>query len=477
MSNKRPLFVTLLIALVLLLSADVAVFTYLKMVKAREKSEEIQVTLPGKRESVVVTLTDKGFVPKVVSIPIGGTVIFKSKVARDYWPASNSHPSHGVYPEFDPKQPVAGNAEWKFRFDKPGVWGFHDHLMPEFLGKVVVTGGTDDAILKCVGETRPGDSVKSECWQFVIQEKVKKGGMDAAFDAVRGWYGSDPVFRVACHDVMHIVGEEAYRAYDADGTLVTRPETSFCGYGFYHGFIETMFAERGYGDLAPVKAYCDATRKYNDINLVHACYHGIGHASFDNIPGTYWGNASAMLNEGAKTCEKVFIDDVGRERCMSGVTNALANALSARAYKLEYKSDVLKICTQLPSHYYPVCYPELAVGYASTINASATATIALFGTAPSKDARAAAITGYINEVVRGKMSSALDNGQLLGLCDIMNNVDDKTSCVSGIVEGLVRFGDMSDPEANARAFCVYAKTRVKYRGECSRFDGNNSPAK
>lgn len=89
--------------------------------------------------AVEITLTEDGFRPETITIPAGTRVTFKSTRSEFYWPASDLHPSHGIYPAFDPKEPVAGTDTWSFTFDKPGTWKYHDHISPYYTGTITVT--------------------------------------------------------------------------------------------------------------------------------------------------------------------------------------------------------------------------------------------------------------------------------------------------------------------------------------------------
>jgi len=88
---------------------------------------------------VVVQMTNDGFNPSEVTIKQGETVEFENVGTNDHWPASAIHPTHEVYPEFDPKAGVAPGESWSFTFDKVGEWKFHDHLFLSFTGKITVT--------------------------------------------------------------------------------------------------------------------------------------------------------------------------------------------------------------------------------------------------------------------------------------------------------------------------------------------------
>lgn len=89
-------------------------------------------------KTVTVTYTDQGFTPSTITINKGDIVKFINNSSRSFWPASNDHPTHLLYPEFDPKQSIAAGSSWSFKFDKVGTWGYHDHRSAVKTGTVVV---------------------------------------------------------------------------------------------------------------------------------------------------------------------------------------------------------------------------------------------------------------------------------------------------------------------------------------------------
>lgn len=91
----------------------------------------------GKSE-VRIVLSDAGFRPERVRVTVGTTLIFTTTRSKPFWPGSNPHPSHTLYPEFDAKDVIPANASWVFVAEKPGVWGYHDHIRSYFTGVVFV---------------------------------------------------------------------------------------------------------------------------------------------------------------------------------------------------------------------------------------------------------------------------------------------------------------------------------------------------
>lgn len=95
------------------------------------------VDLRGQKE-VKVVLTDKGFEPQAIRITEGTRVTFTTTRSDEFWPASDPHPTHTDYPEFDPLEPIQPGASWSFVFDKIGRWGYHDHIRSYFSGTIYV---------------------------------------------------------------------------------------------------------------------------------------------------------------------------------------------------------------------------------------------------------------------------------------------------------------------------------------------------
>lgn len=100
-------------------------------------SEEGDVTAPDIQVEEIV-YDGKNFQPSSLTVKVGDIVIFRNKSTKAFWPASNPHPAHTDYPEFDAKKAVAAGQTFEFKFTKEGTWKFHDHLNPTATGVVVV---------------------------------------------------------------------------------------------------------------------------------------------------------------------------------------------------------------------------------------------------------------------------------------------------------------------------------------------------
>ncbi len=87
----------------------------------------------------VISMTSDGFTPPSLEVPTGTTVYFRNDGVRNHWPASAVHPTHQEYPGFDAFRSIPPGDHYRFTFDRPGTWRFHDHLNPAKTGAVTVT--------------------------------------------------------------------------------------------------------------------------------------------------------------------------------------------------------------------------------------------------------------------------------------------------------------------------------------------------
>ncbi len=90
------------------------------------------------QEVLSIVLTPDGFVPKEPTIHVGTIVTFSNTTGREYWPASDLHPSHAIYAAFDPARPLQPDETWSFTFDRVGSWGLHDHIRSYYTGLIHV---------------------------------------------------------------------------------------------------------------------------------------------------------------------------------------------------------------------------------------------------------------------------------------------------------------------------------------------------
>ncbi|MEX2008012.1 MAG: hypothetical protein WD850_00735 [Candidatus Spechtbacterales bacterium] len=87
-----------------------------------------------------IRITQEGFFPEEITVQRGDSVVWINEASEYRWPASNLHPTHSIYAEFDPLEPLAPGESWSFRFEQEGSWQYHDHLRPSKEGVIIVEG-------------------------------------------------------------------------------------------------------------------------------------------------------------------------------------------------------------------------------------------------------------------------------------------------------------------------------------------------
>lgn len=94
----------------------------------------------GVYEGAAATImrTDDGYEPRDVTIKVGEALSFKNESEEFHWPASDVHPTHSIYSEFDPDAPIAPGETWTFVFTRVGEWKYHDHIRANLRGTITV---------------------------------------------------------------------------------------------------------------------------------------------------------------------------------------------------------------------------------------------------------------------------------------------------------------------------------------------------
>ncbi|MBP9669129.1 MAG: hypothetical protein KBE09_02450, partial [Candidatus Pacebacteria bacterium] len=247
-----------------------------------------------------------------------------------------------------------------------------------------------------------------------------------------------------------------------------------CGFGFYHGFVEEMAREYGVGMLEEGARYCDSLIEPGRFENKHAadearagCYHGMGHAIFDSLDGTLWGDASRMVAKSINECERLTTEEHKRERCGSGIFNALSIAYGSDLYKLSFSdTNPTGVCAPLEAPYRSVCYTEIATGYVRNRNTlSFEQGLAFMTTLPRIEDQSSGVYGIIDDEVRRKIAN-LDIKSLHTTCEKLPHKELRTICMEGILTG---FNNGITPEnkfARMSEFCELYPKKTPPRGAC-----------
>ena len=350
-------------------------------------------------ETQVIEMTADGFEPSEITVDENTTLNFVNRDGVDHWPASDIHPTHYLYPEFDPKKPIAPGDFWIFKPKKIGAWKFHDHLFPHERGVLTVTGESSETKMETsLPEAVPTKSAsvpattnpKNSFWQAVqsffekvlyyfvqgigrvlgispepvstttealptlTSEKFKslspadqitelksfasQSGAETAWKLVRETYKGVGGTSGGVHDAAHLSGQLLYEEQGFSALAACTPDFAF---GCFHGFLDTAFSK----DLEKLSDAESACGKLGSgvSGPVASCIHGIGHgvASFYQ---------TSELQKALGACDGLI--EAARTYCYDGVFMEFERNAAPTFYKSE---SPLFPCDTLAEKYMFAC--------------------------------------------------------------------------------------------------------------------------
>jgi len=276
--------------------------------------------------SHILKIDESGFSPASITIKQGDAIDFQNTGKLPHWPASDIHPTHQIYPQFDPKQPVDPGKSWSFTFERAGVFRCHDHLNADHTCQITVQVD-NDFVSKTSSTTAP--SIGERLWSFIekgkallyrgyfsLNPKVRQDKLDSLklFELTRipnssslgqkqterelpFWlqvFGAKTIMQklldesgggsaLDCHQEAHTIGRVAYEVFGADAF---KEGNSSCHSGFYHGAMEGFLKEKGTFNLtANLKKLCNSfPTSFGNFECLHGVGHGIMAYENYNLP-------------------------------------------------------------------------------------------------------------------------------------------------------------------------------------------------
>lgn len=399
-----------------------------------------------------VFLTEEGFSPQEITINKGDAIEFKTIIGKAFWPASNLHPTHDIYPEFDPKEPIEQDKGWTYTFEKLGEWKYHDHLSPLYKGKVIVVEAKLVPNNPCQSKAS-----KLQCYEELIDSKIKTQGLRVAFETLADLFESDPQFASSCHDFTHKLGEKAYFLFSEKENFELSDKSSYCGYGFYHGFMETLLQKTS--DMDEARRFCeyiDNQLEKTNSDAGGACYHGIGHGAVDGSDQRNWGNPQAMIKPALNICWLVSNDEnppprYGKlYRCASGAFNGLEILSTSNQYKLSInKEDPFWVCELQPEHYKEACFTQFVVAVMNITSNNFEKSAQIIDTIKEDTYAIPALQALTVELVKmGKTNYQ----ETINFCHNLSNRF-QTPCLTAFAEGFLKYGPPEKEYVEAINFC------------------------
>lgn len=422
-----------------------------------------------KNSNYIITQTKEGFLPSQLTIQKGDTVTFKNTAGKMFWPASNLHPTHSIYSEFDPKRSIKSNETWSFTFNKTGDWKFHDHLDPYYIGEIRVLDKKNTEIRQAYNEascTRlTSTRSKQQCFENVIDSVLKRDGLTETFELMSRLYTSDPLFATECHSYSHKLGEKTYDLFSKNKTVALSDKSSYCGYGFYHGFMESLLHKTtNIKKAQEFCAYAGKALRAKTSDAEGACYHGIGHGIVADEPvRSAWGNAQKVIQPGLSLCEKVSNTPSKLFRCTSGAFNAYEVLATQKQYNLSHnENDPFAVCRNQPERYKLACYSQLSVVAIRASKNDFSRAVAFTDSIPEDPYAISAMTSIVVEKSRQKNTS---NEEKITFCRNLKTRF-QIPCIQALPEGLLKYGPPQKEYIKAVEFCSFSFLTPSEKNAC-----------
>ena len=262
-------------------------------------------------------------------------MLFTNESDTFFWPASNIHPTHQIYADFDAKAPIESGGFWAFTFERPGFWRYHNHLGTERSGLVVVGGDPIEPPVPLVLTTEglefgePSDLSLTQYMELYESDNAMTRFLReyGPSETVKSLLEGSKRTNADCHQRAHDAGRMAYELFGAAAFYLSSHE---CQAGTYHGATEALFRDRGTTNLREdVSVLCS----YASVSFYYLqCLHGVGHGLMA------W--TSYELHDALSLCEELELPRDHRA-CYSGVfmENVIGGLSGLMGHVTEYLSD------------------------------------------------------------------------------------------------------------------------------------------
>ncbi len=362
-----------------------------------------------------VVLGKDGYKPSVINIKNGDVIKFTTTLNAPFWPASDPHPSHILYPEFDPQKGIKNTDSWTIKLKRVGSWEYHDHLNPNFRGTINIVETNpilkigeawsnlykfkvqkhdqkflDNIAASCI-KTQGNRGEFLNCWYTFFSEITKDFGVNEAIGILKSLSDRQMITFSDCHLYADQIGTDAYWQYVSGRKFTINQDFSICSDGFYHGFMSEHVSHGK--DIKASQELCNSISGL-DKDSLRNCYIGMG----NGLTFYYWEifdlDQKKIINAAIGECKKltVSIDD-----CVFGAYSGidhLYDGLHGSDIKVNL-SDPFFLCRlQTIVKYQTYCYERVIPSLSLGLDFDPSKINHWFNKIPSSEARTEAVRRY-----------------------------------------------------------------------------------
>lgn len=297
---------------------------------------------------VVISMTEDGFYPTKITVPIDTTVTWTNEGGKLHWPASNPHPKHTGYPEkggcsnssLDACRGLSKNETYSFQFNFLGSWGVHDHLFPGN-AMVVIVRDSNSSSFSSVQKSSTDTLLKNLNYAEQIEKIRSMSKEDPAltWEYLKENFITDEGVVDNAHEFAHIVGHATFEKFGLDGLKICDESFAF---GCFHGVTEKMLLKEGLKNIKYIEEKCLQIFPPNQSHNYTSCIHGTGHGVY-SFEG---GNVKKSLSN----CD--LISKPHQQYCYDGV---FMENVSAEIIKKFDEKNPWEFCVNLNEKYHHNC--------------------------------------------------------------------------------------------------------------------------
>ncbi len=304
------------------------------------------------------------------------------------------------------------------------------------------------------------------CWHSLLIQTLEKKGLNKAFNVLAELYNTEPGFVSECHSFTHDLGSEAYNIYKSTGQLDLTPKTSYCGYGFYHGFMETLLSRTGnIKEAEDFCAYADKQLENFNKKTGIACFHGIGHGAVDGDDLESWGNPQKIINPALNIC-KLLPQSQEIYECGTGVFNSLAIALNSGSYGLnKSEKNPYSICLTQEDNFKKSCFEQMNTRAMYLANSKLSEAIKFIFAIKNSVYSTSALEQLVASAISHKVGKNENYSLEIKDCQSLSG-DLRNSCFDGLIGGILEFGRPGEEYLEALDLCKNAGLHESDKKNC-----------
>lgn len=309
------------------------------------------------------------------------------------------------------------------------------------------------------------DKSQYDCWRISLLDTLNRKNLSSAFDLLAHYYDTENGFSAECHGFTHELGQASYSIYKKTGKIDLTPKTSYCGYGFYHGFMEFLLQQEG--SISNAEKFCNYADTqlslYNQKTNI-ACYHGIGHGAVDGSGKIKWNSPEEFISSALKICKTISDSDKHIYECGTGVFNSLAIVMNSGNFDLNFNGNPYDICAKQEVIFQRSCYEQMNSRVATLAQGDLSKGVKFILNIKDKQNAKYAIDQLAPAIISARVGHNNSYDYEVKVCKTLSDYLRKP-CIEGLSGGILEFGEPGLEYKEAINLCqsnLLDKTDKKY---------------